>query len=213
MARYSVPRVRENLIGKTFRGFKVISKLANGYNGRVYWGCICIICNSEEVFKVRDDRLKKDPVGCRACVWRNNAKNVKSGNRSKVWKGTKDISKTYFNNLKRGSKRATRTLEFSVSLEYLQHILELQNYKCALSNIDLITHSTAKRDSTEATISLDRIDPTQGYVEGNVQWVHKDINLMKFDFNEKNFIELCGLVWSHHLASTRTTGNSSQAPS
>lgn len=210
MSRYSVSRVKEDLVGKTIGGFLVISKLENGYRGRVFWGCRCINCNEDIIHRIRDDRLKNNVAGCPSCTYRNNAKNVKSGNKSKCWKGTKDISKTYFNNLKRGCKRQTRTLKFSLSLDYLQELLELQNYKCALSNVDLITHSTASRNSTESTISLDRIDSTQGYVEGNVQWVHKNINLMKFNLNQKNFIELCGLVWGHHLTSTRAAGNSSQ---
>lgn len=44
------------------------------------------------------------------------------------------------------------------------------------------------------TASLDRIDSSKGYIEGNVQWLHKDINQMKINFNQKDFIKYCKLI-------------------
>ena len=35
-------------------------------------------------------------------------------------------------------------------------------------------------------------------IEGNVQWVHKDINKMKVDFEQPTFIQLCELVVTHN---------------
>jgi hypothetical protein len=32
---------------------------------------------------------------------------------------------------------------------------------------------------------MDRIDSNKGYVEGNVQWVYKYVNLMKRDFPQE----------------------------
>ena len=46
----------------------------------------------------------------------------------------------------------------------------------------------------QGTASLDRIDSSKGYVKGNVQWVHKDINKMKTDFEQSIFIKLCKSV-------------------
>jgi len=42
--------------------------------------------------------------------------------------------------------------------------------------------------------SLDRIDSSIGYVNDNVQWVHKDINMMKRIYTQEYFIYLCKLV-------------------
>lgn len=44
------------------------------------------------------------------------------------------------------------------------------------------------------TASLDRIDSSKGYIEGNVQWVHKRINKMKLDDSDTEFIEWCRLI-------------------
>ena len=38
---------------------------------------------------------------------------------------------------------------------------------------------------------LDRIDNDKGYIIGNIQWVHKDINKMKWKFNINKFIQMC----------------------
>ena len=46
----------------------------------------------------------------------------------------------------------------------------------------------------ETTASLDRIDSSKGYIKGNIQWVLKDINLMKGSTDEDYFKFLCGLV-------------------
>jgi len=46
----------------------------------------------------------------------------------------------------------------------------------------------------ETTASLDRINNDLGYIEGNVQWVHKDVNRMKWAFTQDRFLELCCLI-------------------
>lgn len=46
--------------------------------------------------------------------------------------------------------------------------------------------------------SKDRIDSNKGYVEGNVQWVCKEINFMKHALSESRFIELCKLVYLYN---------------
>lgn len=64
-----------------------------------------------------------------------------------------------------------------------------QKQLCALSHLPLEMKSTA---------SLDRIDNARGYIKGNVQWVHKDINFMKQDLSQEEFIEYCQLISQTH---------------
>ena len=45
-----------------------------------------------------------------------------------------------------------------------------------------------------ATASLDRIDSDGAYTIDNVQWIHKDINRMKSNLKQENFIEYCRLI-------------------
>lgn len=44
-------------------------------------------------------------------------------------------------------------------------------------------------------LHLDRIDSSKGYIEGNVQWVHKDVNMMKQNYSQKYFIEMCKKIY------------------
>ena len=44
------------------------------------------------------------------------------------------------------------------------------------------------------TASIDRIDNDVGYTEGNVQLVHKEINMMRGSLEDDKFKELCHLI-------------------
>ncbi len=56
-----------------------------------------------------------------------------------------------------------------------------------------IDHSSHGGPSTK-TASLDRIDSRLGYEPGNIQWVHKDVNQMKWHLSNDRFIEVCRAV-------------------
>ena len=87
----------------------------------------------------------------------------------------------YYGRVKRAAK--IRGIEISVSKEEMMELLESQNFKCALSNMDI--------SFDEGSASLDRIDNNLGYISSNVQWLHKHVNFMKNTFNEQEFIDLC----------------------
>ena len=109
--------------------------------------------------------------------------------------GVGDITGTFFNDLKRGAK--SRDHEWNISKEYLWELFLKQNKKCKLSGIDLHFNLVKQPkygiipDHLKATASLDRIDNNKGYIEGNVQWVHKWINIMKNLIPNNLFIQLC----------------------
>ena len=83
--------------------------------------------------------------------------------------------------------------------------LVLPNYTNQLGNllggqlmhwIDICAALAAAKHSNRicVTASVDRIDPKRGYEEDNLQFVHKDVNLMKNRFDEPYFIEMCKLI-------------------
>ena len=74
-------------------------------------------------------------------------------------------------------------------MEYAWDLFLKQNRQCALTGLPL---TIAMHGNGNA--SLDRIDSLLGYEEGNVQWVHKHINLMKNALDENYFIKMCSLV-------------------
>lgn len=73
---------------------------------------------------------------------------------------------------------------------YLHGLFMRQNVACAL------THEPFDWDgeTLPAQASLDRIDNRRGYVRGNVQWVFKALNLMRWDLTVPQFYALARAV-------------------
>ncbi len=106
------------------------------------------------------------------------------------WKGCGELRGHLIASYKEGAK--SRKLKFSVTAKFLWNLFLKQNRKCAITGIDL----TFVKNFT--TASLDRIDSNKGYIKNNVQWVHKIINMMKYDHIQQDFINWCHLVSSHN---------------
>lgn len=106
--------------------------------------------------------------------------------------GTKDIHNALFNRWKANAK--SRSYPFEISIEYLQELLENQNFKCAYTNMDMLCPKTynEKREMTSSAylISLDRIDSELGYVEGNVHFVCVWTNKAKGAYSHETFKEI-----------------------
>lgn len=113
------------------------------------------------------------------------------------WTGVGKLATSIFNRYKRGAK--VRNLIFEIDIKYAWSLYENQNGKCALTGLDI---SFAKLTINKNDASLDRIDSSKGYIKGNLQWVHKDINYIKMDINQDRFIELCKLVSEKNKSST-----------
>lgn len=82
-------------------------------------------------------------------------------------------------------------LDFTISKEYLWDLFEKQNRKCALTGLDIFFTEKTQTKGYRKTASLDRIDNSKGYIEGNLQWVHKDINLIKRNLTEEQLLFYC----------------------
>jgi len=91
--------------------------------------------------------------------------------------------------IKHGAEK--RNLDYSITGEYMWNLLEAQEFKCALTGIPLVIE---KVRTPKITASLDRIDSTRGYIEGNVRWVHKRVNIMRMNMSDEELIEWCKLI-------------------
>jgi hypothetical protein len=114
------------------------------------------------------DRLK-GTGSAMARAWANGNRKPRNCNKG----GTNDIYNALFGRWKANAK--SRNYPFNVSIEYLQTLLESQNYKCALTGIKMLCPKTyiEKREMTSSPylLSLDRIQNDLGYEQGNVQFV------------------------------------------
>jgi len=120
--------------------------------------------------------------GCRHRTYR--AENPK-------WSGHGEISGQFWTRARRNAK--LRDLDFKITIEEGWALFLTQKRKCALSGLVLRFGTPMSK----STASLDRIDSNHGYINKNVQWIHKSINKMKMDMKEARFIELCTAIINH----------------
>lgn len=109
-----------------------------------------------------------------------------------------DLGRTLFSTYRYGAEK--RSLSFNVTQEYVWDLLIKQNFKCALSGIQIHLSTKIKDhapDYETFTASLDRIDSSKGYEVGNLQWVHRVINRLKNNMSDEDFIMWCSLVCNH----------------
>jgi hypothetical protein len=130
------------------------------------------------------------------------------GNKSIKWTGYEDIPGTYWRQIIDNAR--SRDTPITITIEQAWEVFVRQNGKCTLSGLPLTFHSTSEDGryrSTHGTASIDRIDNSKGYDLGNIQWVHKDINIMKKDHSQEYFIELCKKVVALVTPKTDNTPN------
>lgn len=87
-----------------------------------------------------------------------------------------------------------RGYAFEITIEHAWELFLAQDRRCALSGEPIAFGSLAPRAPNPPTASLDRIDPDVGYIAGNVQWVHKTINLMRNTLSIRDFVAWCHLI-------------------
>lgn len=124
----------------------------------------------------------------------------KCGNQSKCWGGCGEISGRFWSHIKKHA--INRSLEFKITIQEAWNQFVKQDGKCALTGLPLSVKMVKLKNKaeqsgawhTEKTASLDRINSKKGYTTNNIQWVHKDVNKMKMDFDESWFKHLCKLV-------------------
>ena len=71
----------------------------------------------------------------------------------------------------------------NITTEYLLKLLEECNYTCPVFKNKFIIDSKEKDRNFKA--SLDRIDNSKGYIEGNVMWISWKANTMKSNATKK----------------------------
>lgn len=124
-------------------------------------------------------------------------------NRENLRTGHAGIFGTYWSRIQRNA--ADRGIEFALDIVEAWDLFETQGRRCALTGLDISLALTTKGHwNGEATASLDRINSSRGYSLDNVQWVHKQVNLMKMNLPETRFLELCQRVTSHHNRGSQT---------
>jgi len=107
---------------------------------------------------------------------------------NKNWRGCGDISGYLWSRIK--GKARDRNISVTVSHQDIWEQFSKQKGRCALTGWTL-NPVTRKHKLTEQTASLDRIDNTKGYDKDNIQWVHKNVNRMKYVYSTDEVVQWC----------------------
>ena len=175
-------RYKTDLTGKKF-GSLLVSRYYGNRCHLPYWECLCDCGNTTP--PIRGCHLMRGLTTSCGCL-----KESMKGKQHPRWNGYEDMSGSFLLNCKHNAQ--LRNLEWNVNYEYLWKLYEDQNRKCAITGAP-ISFSDVKL-SNDTTASLDRIDNAQGYVCGNVQWVHKVIQKMRMELSVSDFIDWCKKV-------------------
>lgn len=176
---------------RKFGKLLAIKRISGGHDS--IWLCKCDCGNK---CKITASNLKRGAKFCWSC--RNNNLSEKK------WNGYGDIPHTFFSKIKRQAEN--RQLSFDITIEEIWSLFIKQNKKCALSDMDLFfVRKSKSKSKVYSTASLDRIDSNKGYTLDNVQWVHKDVNIMKNKYDQKYFVEICNRIQILHFGKSSRT--------
>lgn len=174
------------MIGQKYRHLTVLAVAKKGNKKGYLCKCDC----GNTIFAQQHYLEKGTSKCCRQCMSEKT-----SGHNCKLRKGYKEITGSFWWQI--NNVAASRGHVFKITQRYIYGLLIKQGHTCALSGLPIrIAQSSYEQKSGLHTASLDRINSNLGYVKGNVQWVHKSVNLMKQDFYEEDFIYYCKQVAS-----------------
>ena len=153
-----------------------------GINKYLKWKCRC---DCGKIKDIHAKHLISGIINSCGCIRNRPAKNRK---------GYGDISGSFFREIQRSAQK--RNISFNITPQQIWELFVKQDAICALSGLK-ITLIPNKKKKDKQTASLDRIDSSKGYDIDNVQWVHKDINLIKRQYKQEYFLLLVRNIYHY----------------
>jgi len=123
---------------------------------------------------------------------KGNPKNLSAGNRRDEFKPFR----YYLNKARNRDKYKKRLDQMNLTLEYLKELWEKQKGCCVFSNNKLILPENCEgwKDISPRSASLDRINNSIGYVQGNVRYISFMANIARRNFSDNQVIDFCKKV-------------------
>lgn len=149
----------------------------------------------------RSEKLGKRHFCCMSCTQRKynkehpnlnpNMKGLRAGNR-------RDEYSRFRWFLLRVKQRRARQGSTNLTLAFLKELWEQQDGKCPFTGFALFLPRTSGQWDKDALrirrASLDRIDASKGYLQGNVRYVSGTANLARSRITDEELIEFCRAV-------------------
>jgi hypothetical protein len=192
--------------GAVYNDYIVIGVSKPSENGTLFF--VKCTCGREE-YKLAKHLISGRTKRCKSCSAKTTFKKYTPETFSKSWKGKGLglISKTWFLSIKNGAEK--RKIPFNVTLEEIWKLATDQQFKCALTGASLFFSKAIHKsnpDWKQITASLDRKNSEKGYTIENLQWVHKDINRFKNNYDQEKFIQMCKQVVDYYESGTNKGG-------
>jgi hypothetical protein len=166
---------------------------------------ICSSCQGEFLKLNKEiNRCKKRGITShfcsRSCVAKHRNKNMTSDYWKKQYQkhstlkrfaGNRQSENSPFRTFINKGRASIKAKGCSLTTEYLKLQWEKQNGICPYTNIKMILpRNTLEYTKTKSLMkaSLDRIDSSKGYIEGNVEFVCSAINLAKNNFSKEAMV-------------------------
>ena len=131
--------------------------------------------------KHKDDILQKDKI--KYIVNRENRLKIAQDNYYK------NFSKSLIRSLKQRAKNMK--IDFEIDSKFIDQLIEKQNNKCILTNIEFSFEKSIKSSRRPLAPSIDRINPKLGYTKDNVRLVCVMVNLSLNEFGDELFKMMC----------------------
>ena len=175
-------RSRKISLGDVYKSWKVIGGPRVTKRGNIEYLVVCTKCGiSTRWIQPNELMTSSHCFMCMKCAQKERGKRERIDNG-----GTEHLSINKYNKWKRNAE--IRKHSFEVSIEYLTNLYISQNGKCAITGDPIPELEKA---------SIDRIDSSKGYVEGNIQFVTTQANLSKHIMSMSELYEFCKKVLNH----------------
>ena len=157
-------------------------QITKGQDNR--WYKHCPSCNNSQSYLRKNYAEESLRLGklCKACS------NKQVSNCHRGW--YRGIRVSWFNQFKAGAE--TRGLTWELTMDDVADVYEKQDQKCALTDDSIAFPEVGIPQ--KALASIDRIDSSKGYVQGNIQLVTRKVNMMKQSYSQELFIQTCTKV-------------------
>lgn len=171
----------EKYVGQKFNQLEIL-KITTHKSGYAF--CLCK-CDCGKTKKIRLDSVYSGNTKSCGCI------NFISGKDNKRYLGYEEIHNDMWKRISSSPHYFTKPS--NITRKFIWELFLKQNRKCALSGIEIV-FAVGRKNQKNTTASLDRIDSTKGYTKDNVQWVHKNVNSMKTNYKQSDFINWCHTI-------------------
>lgn len=151
------------------------------------WVKHCPTCGEEQSYLRRNYAVESLSLNkeCKKCS------NKRVENCHRGWH--RGVRVSWFNKFKSNSE--LRGIQWDLSLDDVADLMEAQEFKCALTGWSIEFPESGHPQKAPA--SIDRVDSKKPYSRDNIQLVTREVNMMKQQYSQADFIKTCKAVAEH----------------